>query len=200
MNSAFHPQDPQITDSSQALHGEKGLTFVLGTSCPILRARASGDQNPGPLLQPGFDLRVRAAASPLLSPPLHVSLPLPSPYRSRGGGGKTRGARTGPQPMLWRAAGPAPSFPPARPNRNLLQCCGEPGGRGAGGPRAAPASSRGGKAGGRAPGLLARSSLSPSLPPSASGFSQLACSPPAPEPQRAGASDAGAASCHCSSG
>lgn len=132
-------------------------------------------------------------------PPLLVSLPLPSPYRSRGGRGKTRGAGIGPQPMLWRAAGPAPSFPPARPNRNLLQCCGEPGGRGAGGPRAAPASSRGGKAGGRAPGLLARS-LSPSLPPSAGGFSQLACSPPAPEPQRAGASDAGAASCYCSSG
>lgn len=101
--------------------------------------------------------------------------------------------------MLGRAAGPAPSFPPARPNRNLLQCCGEPGGRGAGGPRAAPASSCGGKAGGRAPGLLSRS-LSPSLPPSAGGFSQLACSPPDREPQRAGASDAGAASCHCSSG
>lgn len=50
---------------------------------------------------------------------------------------------------------------------------------------------------------LARSlalSRSPSLPPSAGGFSQLACSPPAREPQRAGASDAGAASCHCSSG
>lgn len=53
------------------------------------------------------------------------------------------------------------------------------------------------------PRSLARSlarSLSPSLPPSAGGFSQLACSPPARESPRAGASDAGAASCHCSSG
>uniref|UniRef100_F6WEM9 Protein 4.1 n=2 Tax=Macaca mulatta TaxID=9544 RepID=F6WEM9_MACMU len=33
--------------------------------------------------------------------------------------------------MGGRAAGPAPSFPPARPNRNLLQCCGERRGRGA---------------------------------------------------------------------
>lgn len=62
--------------------------------------------------------------------------------------------------------GPAPSSPPAPSNRNLLQCCGDPRGRGARGRagwlRAGPASLRGGKAGGRAAQPPARS-LAPSL-------------------------------------
>uniref|UniRef100_A0A2I3LJG2 Protein 4.1 n=1 Tax=Papio anubis TaxID=9555 RepID=A0A2I3LJG2_PAPAN len=79
--------------------------------------------------------------------------------------------------MGGRAAGPAPSFPPARPNRNLLQCCGERRGRGARGragcgpgwPRLAEGRREGARQG-RSP---ARS-LARSLPPSAGGLSQPA--------------------------
>lgn len=124
-----------------------GLTCALATSCPILHRGASGVQKPWSQAPDRVRL-ARAHSSQTLvgrrpPPPTArpFSFPFPSPLL-------TAGARTGPQPMRWRAAGPAPSFPPARPNRNLLQCCGEPGGRGAGGPRAAPASARRGKAGG----------------------------------------------------
>lgn len=91
--------------------------------------------------------------------------------------------------MGWRAAGPAPSFPPALSNRNLLQCCGERRGRGArglagcgpGGPRLA-----GGRRDARRAACSLARSLAPSLPPSAGGFvSQSASSRRARAPQRA---------------
>lgn len=112
MNSAFPLRGPQITASSQALHGEKGLIFILGTSCPMLRARASGDQNPSLLLQSGFDLRVRAAASPLLSPPF--SFPFPSRLLTALGEGEAR--RGEPEQGLSQCSGgprarPPPSLP-----------------------------------------------------------------------------------------
>lgn len=106
--------------------------------------------------------------------------------------------------MGGRAAGPAPSFPPARPNRNLLQCCGERRGRGARGRAGCgpgwPRLAEGRREGARQGSSPARS-LARSLPPSAGGFSQSASSSQrVREPQRARAWDAGVSSCHCSSG
>ena len=95
--------------------------------------------------------------------------------------------------MGWRAAGPAPSFPPAPSNRNLLQCCGEQRGRGSRGGlaagRASPRLAEGRREGARRGRPLApfARSLVRSFPPSGRRVSQ-SVSPPAArgasEPQR----------------
>lgn len=94
-------------------------------------------------------------------------------------GGK-RGARTWFQPMCWRAVGPAPSFPRRYPIEIYYNVVANRGGgaRGAGWLRAGPALQSEGKAGGRAPGPLARS-LARSLPPSGGGLVSQSVSPPA---------------------
>lgn len=124
-------------------------------------------------------MRVRTAARPLLHPLSLVSSP-PPPYRSRGGGGKTREPEQG----LSQCAGgprarPPPSLPrgPIRIYYNVVASRGG-GARAGRGPRR-PLLGEERREGARQGCLLALSlarSLARSLPPSACGFSQPACS------------------------
>lgn len=166
MNSAF----PQITASSQALHGEKGLTLVLGTSCPILHARASWRPEPG---VSSSILGSTCACAQQLAPcsPLPFPLPFPSPLLTALGEGEVR--RGEPEQGLSQCSGgprarPPPSLPhgPIGIYYNVVASRGG-GARAGRGPRR-PRLAEERREGARRGCSLARS-LSPSLPPSAAG-------------------------------
>lgn len=151
--------------------GRKVSPWFSALAVPFFTRVLLETRNPVSSSSPGST----CACAPQLAPysPLPVPFPFPSPLLLALGEGEVR--RGEPEQGLSQCpGGPRARPPPSLPHGPIgiyYNVVASRGGRGAGGPRAAPASSCGGKAGGRAPGLLARSlarllarSLAPSLP------------------------------------